>query len=48
MDLYEGGAVFTNDQGAREGPNAIRKVLAGDLSTGSSTAMNESVAFEAG
>jgi ketosteroid isomerase-like protein len=48
MDLYEGGAVFANAQGAHEGPDAIRKVLAGYLSTGASIAMNESVAFEAG
>lgn len=48
MDLYEDGAVFTNAQGAHEGPDAIRAVLAGYLATGASIAMNESVAFEAG
>ena len=48
MDLYEGGAVFTNAQGAHEGSDAIREVLAGYLSTGASIAMNDSVSFEAG
>jgi uncharacterized protein (TIGR02246 family) len=48
MDLYEDGAVFTNAQGAHEGPEAIREVLAGYLGTGASIVMNESVAFEAG
>jgi len=48
MDLYEDGAVFTNAQGAHEGSDAIRQVLAGYLSTGASIAMNDSVSFEAG
>jgi len=48
MDLYEDGAVFTNAQGAHEGSDAIREVLAGYLSTGASIAMNDSVSFEAG
>ncbi len=48
MELYEDGAVFTNAQGAHEGPAAIREVLAGYLSTGASIVMNESVSFEAG
>ena len=48
MELYEDGAVFTNAQGAHEGPDAIREVLAGYLATGASIVMNESVAFEAG
>ena len=47
MDLYEDGAVFTNAQGAHEGSDAIREVLAGYLSTGASIAMNDSVSFEA-
>ncbi len=48
MDLYEDGAVFTNAQGAHEGSDAIREVLAGYLSTGASIAMDNSVSFEAG
>ncbi len=48
MDLYEDGAVFTNAQGAHEGSDAIREVLAGYLSTGASIAMNDSVSFEVG
>ena len=48
MDLYEDFAVFTNAQGAHEGSDAIREVLAGYLSTGASIAMNDSVSFEAG
>lgn len=48
MDLYEDGAVFTNAQGAHEGSDAIREVLAGYLSTGASIAMDDSVSFEAG
>ena len=48
MDLYEDTAVFTNAQGAHEGPDEIREVLAGYLSTGASITMNDSVAFEAG
>ena len=47
MDLYEDGAVFTNAQGAHEGSDAIREVLAGYLSTGASIRMNDSVSFEA-
>ena len=47
MDLYEDGAVFTNAQGAHEGSDAVREVLAGYLSTGASIAMNDSVSFEA-
>jgi uncharacterized protein (TIGR02246 family) len=48
MELYEDDAVFTNAQGAHVGPEAIRGVLAGYLSTGASIVMNDSVAFEAG
>ena len=48
MDLYEDGAVFTNAQGAHQGSDAIREVLAGYLSTGASIAMDNSVSFEAG
>ena len=48
MDLYEEGAVFTTPQGAHEGLDAIREVVARYLSTGASIVMNESVAFEAG
>lgn len=48
MDLYEDAAVFANAQGAHTGPEAIREVLNGYLSTGASITMNESVAFEAG
>jgi len=48
MELYEEAAVFTNAQGAHVGPEAIRRVLSGYLSTGASIVMNDSVAFEAG
>ena len=48
MELYEDNAVFTNAQGAHVGSDAIRKVLAGYLSTGASIVMNESVEFETG
>ena len=48
MDLYEDGAVFTNADGAHEGPDAIRSVLAWIPRHGASIVMNESVAFEAG
>jgi ketosteroid isomerase-like protein len=48
MELYEDQAVFTNARGAHVGPEAIREVLAGYISTGASITMNESVAFQAG
>ena len=48
MELYEQDAVFTNASGAHVGPEAIRSVLRGNLDTGASIRMNDSVAFEAG
>jgi ketosteroid isomerase-like protein len=48
MALYESGAVFPTHHGEARGPEEIRRVLQGYISSGAKIVFDRQVAFEAG